>query len=174
MAALTPSATISPSPSPSPTTDQTTTPGVAASIPPVNGTLQATSALGGSNPPASSSADQAEWVGQTPADETNLSAGQNFTITWRVSNTGTTTWTTDYQYRYFSGEAMYSQGTYPLPQEVAPGEEAVLTVSAVAPTTAGSYRMDWVLTNDQGTNFYTMYIMINVGSVQPTATTGGG
>src|SRR5438874_2470055 len=48
-------------------------------------------------------ADSASYVGQTIADGTAEPAGQNFTKTWTIKNSGTTTWNSGYSLQYVSG-----------------------------------------------------------------------
>lgn len=113
--------------------------------------------------------DAAAWVEQTPADGFQMNPGQSFDIVWKLKNTGTTTWTTNYQYRYFSGAKLHeNKNTYNLKSAVAPNDEALLVVDGIAPMTAGEYTTTWVITNEAGTNFYAFTLTIKVGSVTAT------
>ena len=54
--------------------------------------------------------DKAVWQSQSPEDGTHIDAGAEFDITWFMTNTGTTTWTTDYSLRYFAGTNLMKPG----------------------------------------------------------------
>ena len=108
--------------------------------------------------------DIANWVDQSIADGTHYAAGQTGDFTWYVTNIGTTTWTTDYSLRFYSGTNFAKDGNtrYHLPAAIAPKETAAVTISIVAPTTAGEYKMSWVLSNPNDENFYLIYFAIVV------------
>lgn len=118
------------------------------------------------------SADKAEWVSQNPADGTIVSPGQEFTTAWAVKNIGTTTWNTKYQLRYYLADAAlrFSASDIKFPKEVKPGESVDLSVNMKAPGAGGDYTSIWVLTNDQGYNFYTLTLTIKVSGAAATAT----
>ena len=99
-----------------------------------------------------------------PKDGTHVKAGQSFDITWNLLNTGTTTWTTDYVLRFFSGTNFTKPGKtrYYLQQPVAPNTVGTLAVDAVAPNNPGSYSMSLVLGNENDENFYVVDITIIV------------
>jgi hypothetical protein len=113
--------------------------------------------------------DKAQYVGQGIADDTKFDPGAPFTITWTVKNTGTTTWTTKYLLRFYSGDQMGAPATVAFPKEVKPGENVDLSVNMSAPASSGTFISNWVLTNADGSNFYPLYIQIKVGNA-PTAT----
>jgi hypothetical protein len=118
-------------------------------------------------------ADKAEWISQNPADGTVVNPNQPFNMVWTVKNTGTTTWNTSYQLRYYLSEAnlRFSGSDIKFPKEVKPGETIDLTVPMRAPTSTGDYTTIWVLTNDQGVNFYTVTLTIKVAGAAATNTT---
>lgn len=124
---------------------------------------------------SASTGDAAEWVSQDPADNSSISIGTNFQIIWTVKNTGITTWTTDYLYRFYTsdqpGVHLHVPGndSYRLTKDVPPGEQIDLVVDAIAPNSPIKVKNTWVLTNADGVNFYPVYITINV-VVQPTTT----
>ena len=114
--------------------------------------------------PSASLGDKANWEGQTPVDNTHIEAGAEFDIVWYLRNTGTTTWTTDYCCRYFSNTNLSKrpgQRAY-LPYNVPPNELGECRVDAIAPTTPGTYKMAYVLSNEEDNNFYTIDITIIV------------
>ena len=113
---------------------------------------------------SSSAGNKASYEGQTPTDGTHVEAGSEFDITWYLVNTGTTTWTTDYSMRYFTGTNMTKPGKnyYHLSTNVAPNETAACTVDAIAPSTPGTYTMSAVLGNENDENFMIVDITIVV------------
>ncbi len=108
--------------------------------------------------------DKASYDSQAPLDGTHVKAGQWFDITWYLLNTGTTTWTTDYVLRFFSGNNFTKPGKtrYYLNAPVAPNTVGACTVDAVAPSKPGTYTMSVVLGNENDENFYIMDITIVV------------
>lgn len=163
-AALLPTST--PTETPAPTSTVTPTLAVTATM---SGSPTNTKAPTGSGPTV---ADKASWVSQNPADGTVLSPGQEFTMTWTIKNIGTTTWNTSYQLRYYLADATlrFSASDIKFPKEVKPGDTVDLSVNMKAPTSGGDYRTQWVLTNDQGINFYPVDLTIKVSGAAATAT----
>jgi hypothetical protein len=79
-----------------------------------------------------------------------MSPGQTFTKTWRLVNTGTCAWSTDYSIAVFSGEPMGASTGKQLPSSVAPGGSIDISVDLAAPTAAGTYQGNWKLRNAAG------------------------
>ena len=151
--ALTPSATPIPSPTVTPIASLTASlaPGSTPAQPTTTSTgLQATS---GSETPGVPTDDLAEWVSQSVADGTVFAPGEAFTVTWRLKNVGTSTWTPAYVFRFYSGNAFGAPQEILVGQEVAPDETVDISVSMKAPTTLGDYRSDWVMSNELRSNF---------------------
>jgi hypothetical protein len=172
--ALMPSATPIPSPTVTPVPSLTAT--LAASSTPAQPTTtsagpQATSA---SETPGTPTDDLAEWVSQSVADGTVFTPGEAFTMTWRLKNVGTSTWTPAYLFRFYSGNAFGAPQEILLGQEVPPGETVDISISMKAPTTLGDYRSDWVMSNELRSNFkQPVFIEITVArpaTVTPTTT----
>lgn len=162
-AALTPTVpTVTPSQTPQPATP-TPTLGAATTTPTL--TL------------AAAGSDRVEFVSDvTVPDGTNFQPGERFTKTWRVKNSGTSTWTTAYTLVFASGASLGGPASVPVPMEVPPGAIVDLSVALTAPNEAGSYTGNWLLRNAAGTNFglgpealWPIYVQINVLG---TATTG--
>jgi hypothetical protein len=106
----------------------------------------------------------------TVADGTAIALGQSFTKTWRVSNTGTCTWTATYQIIFISGEAMSGKST-PIGKVVAPGQVADISVTLVAPSKAGDVKGIWRLMNDKNQGFgTTLTVVIKAGGATATYT----
>ena len=90
----------------------------------------------------------------TIPDETVIAPETEFDKTWRLKNSGTCTWTTDYQLIHVGGDLLDAvSDAFPLPEAVAPGETIELTIRMVSPATPGTYQSDWKLQNAQGTVF---------------------
>lgn len=109
-----------------------------------------------------------QWISNDPADNTVFVAGTKFDIVWRVKNTGTTTWNTNYTFTHFSGSKFFEKVTYKLRGPVAPGEETSLIVDAIAPAKSGTYYTWWKLKDDMGGGVGDMDLTIIV--VQPGET----
>lgn len=98
--------------------------------------------------------DAAQFVADvTVPDGTVYAAGTAFTKTWRLRNTGSCTWTTSYKAVFVAGSQMSAPVSVNLPTTVYPGQTVDVSVSMVAPSTAGTYQGDWMLQNASGTNF---------------------
>lgn len=103
----------------------------------------------------------------TIPDNTSKAAGESFKKTWRLRNTGTCTWTTDYDLVFSSGNVMGGPASSALLGSVAPGTTVDVSVDLVAPASNGTHRGDWRLRNAKGILFGGFYVQISVG---PTAT----
>jgi hypothetical protein len=80
----------------------------------------------------------------TIPDGTTISAGENFTKTWEIKNTGTCTWTVQFALTYRQGTIPATVISVPL-SETAPGGTAQVSVVMQAPGAPGSYRSKWQL-----------------------------
>ncbi|MCL4295800.1 MAG: hypothetical protein KJ077_08745 [Anaerolineae bacterium] len=113
--------------------------------------------------------DQAAYIADVSIpDNTQLAPGASFVKTWRLRNSGTCVWGSDYALVLVSGEPMGGQAPVPLPQPVQPGGEVDLSISLVAPANPGAYRGEWKLQNSSGQQFgsrgnYPFYVQIVVG-----------
>ena len=126
-------------------------------------------------PPVSAAPDKYSYIGQNPADDTQIPANQAFDMVWTVENSGTTTWTKDYSLVFFIGDRMAPAGrpnVYTLKNDVKPGERYDLTVDMVTPPTPGTYTSWWKLKNAEGQNFGDVTITVKVGAAvaAPTGT----
>lgn len=163
-------------PSPTPTQANTIVPTAtrtAATIP-----VSTTAPLSSATATMPVTDDKLEYIGTTPGDGTVITAGETFQVSWNVKNVGKNTWTTQYQVRFFSGDRMGANlsNSYSFSKQVLPGETIVVTADFIAPSKAGNYKSIWVLTNQDGVNFYPVYIEIVVGvpSATPTMTSTKG
>ena len=97
--------------------------------------------------------DNATFISDiTLPDGTVVSPGQTLTKTWRVKNTGTSTWGSGYQLVFRSGEQMGAPGAVNVPS-TAPGQTADISVPLTAPSESGSHQGNWSMRNPQGTYF---------------------
>lgn len=66
-------------------------------------------------------------------DNTSMTAGQTFTKTWKVKNSGTCAWDAGFKFASTGGDAM-SGSTYSLPQSVPANAEIEISINMTAPT----------------------------------------
>jgi hypothetical protein len=162
--ALTPS--VTPLSTPIATNVPTSTPN-----PPASPSPSATVALSSGTPNAGTE-NQAQWVSQSIADDTTFAPDETFTMTWRLKNTGTSTWTAGYLLRYYSGETFGAPKEISLGREILPGEEIDISIQMKAPASPGTYRSDWVMSSENRSNFKEpIFLRIKVAKpVTPTPT----
>ncbi len=160
---------------PSPTS--TFTPTVTATIAEITATPELTMTPTMGAIMTSAAGDNAKYVNDiTIPDGAMVKPGSSFTKTWSIQNTGTTTWTKDYQIVYLDGP----QGTalsFKLTKEVAPGELVEISVPFVAPTALGTYTSWWTLYSASGYSFgEPLYVQFVVGTdtATPTSSTPSG
>ena len=162
-----PSATPFPSPSATITSTFTPTPEVSVSISPSATLSSATPELETNN--------QAEWVSQSIVDGTIFAPGETFTMTWRLKNVGISNWTVSYLLRFYSGDTFGATKEILLGRVVLPGETVDIVIPMKAPTKTGDYRSDWVLSNENRSNFKEpVFLKITVATPltpTPTSTT---
>ncbi len=104
----------------------------------------------------------------TIPDGTVIQAGATFLKTWRIRNTGTTTWGPAYELAYYKDVQMTSLDSVSLPV-VEPGEVTDVSIELTAPLSPGSYKSTWRIHNLQKQFFgHQFYALIKVPS---TATT---
>lgn len=128
--------------------------------------------------------NQASFVSDvTIPDNSNLTAGEAFTKTWRVQNSGTCIWWSGYTLQHYSENAMSAPASVPLPV-TNPGETADISIDLVAPTVPGTYRGNFVIKNPEDLIMQIdedsrLWVIINVtnastGTPNATAATGSG
>lgn len=107
----------------------------------------------------------------TIPDNTLMTAGQTFTKTWRVRNSGTCAWEKGFKFAFVGGEAM-DGATLTLDSAVNPGSEKDLSVAMKAPNKTGSVRGTWRMSTAGGTFFGDeVYVLINIGGTTTITTT---
>ncbi len=85
----------------------------------------------------------------TIPDNTAIMGGETFIKTWRVLNTGTCIWTSDYTLTYYSEEQMGAPASTPLGL-TRPGETLDISIALTAPNTIGTHRGNFVIKNPKG------------------------
>lgn len=101
----------------------------------------------------------------TIPDNTKVKAGQEFTKTWQLRNTGSCPWGDGYFLVFAGKERMSAPDRVPVPA-TAPGGTAEISVTFTAPAEVGSHRSDWqmwVSNSEQGERFGTVvYVVVDV------------
>lgn len=131
--------------------------------------------------PPGGGADKAQFIADvTVPDGTNFSPGASFTKTWRLSNVGTSTWTTAYSVVFYGGEQMDGTSPKAFSGNVPPGQTVDISIDMVAPDETGKYIGYWILRNANNQTFgvgpngdQSFYVEINVvgGANTSTSTT---
>ena len=99
--------------------------------------------------PKSSCRDEAVLVEDvTYPDNTRVTAGEKFTKTWKLQNTGTCTWT-GYTVAFVNGDRMASPDSVPVP-ETERSNTVQVSVELSAPADDGTYRGNFELRNAAG------------------------
>jgi hypothetical protein len=103
-------------------------------------------------------------------DGTQMPAGMAFTKTWRVQNTGTCPWTTNFKLVFVSGDSMGAQ-TVNLASTVATGQKVDISVNMIVPNKSGKVEGIWGLMDDKGQRFGELVaVRITIGALSPTPT----
>lgn len=89
------------------------------------------------------------------SDDSVFLPGSSFTKIWRLRNSGTCTWTTNYRIVFVSGHQLAGQNFTPLPNEIRPGQTVDIAINFTAPIILGEYRGNWMLRNERGELFGT-------------------
>lgn len=125
--------------------------------------------------PPSNTKDDAKFIADvTIPDGTVVKPGEQFIKTWRLQNTGKTTWTKEFSVLYLEGnlKGRNDELIFKLPAEVRPGEYADVSVPFTAPKTKGNYSSYWKMYNASGYVFGDVFnIYIVVADATPTNVT---
>jgi uncharacterized protein YkwD len=132
--------------------------------------------------PAASSAcaDSASFVADiTVPDNTNFKQGTTFAKTWRIRNTGTCTWNSNYTLFFSNGNQMGGPASIPFPA-TAPGATMDLSINLVSPGSDGRYTAKYEFHDASGKPFSIdggryIWVTITVGTAvaSPTASSAG-
>ena len=105
-------------------------------------------------------------------DLPKLNPGEQFAKGWRIKNSGTCEWTTDYYLGFVRGDRMGGEDTG-VDSKVETGKTLDIYVDLVAPNTAGEFTGWWQMYSDKGIAFgETIWVAIQVigPTVVPTNT----
>jgi hypothetical protein len=89
----------------------------------------------------------------TVPDDTTFAPNQGFVKTWRLRNSGSCTWTPDFDLVFNGGNAMSAPAVVDINATVRPNETVDVSVSLTAPSSAGSYTGYWMLRSGNGVLF---------------------
>jgi len=102
--------------------------------------------------PAGTKCYQMEFLGDVnyPPD-TTVKVNEKFVKKWKIKNTGTCTWTRDFDIVFVWGDKIGKNAdvTY----DIKPGDTYTVNVEITAPATAGTYIGYWMMTDNQGARF---------------------
>lgn len=114
----------------------------------------------------------------TIPDGTQIVAGEKFTKTWRLVNSGSCKWTRLYKLVFYSQNPLGATYEQFLPGEVLPGHAVDLSVEFTAPLQPGTYRSNWMLQAPDGllfglgmnadTPFYVSIVVVEQPTTTPT------
>lgn len=124
-----------------------------ASVPEATITIAPTNTVPGAPTATALPCNRGVYISDTVPDGTKFNVGESFTMTWRMKNTGTCTWNTNYKLVFSSGEKMSGPSSQNLTQTVKPNETVDISVNLKAPNTAGKYKGIWQIADDQGQTF---------------------
>lgn len=123
---------------------------------------------------ASSGTDAGQLAAETIPDGTKFLPGASFTKTWRLMNTGSSTWGTDYKFVFFQGDKMGAADEYRINVPVEPGKIYDMNVPMKAPDAVGTYKGYWKIKNPNGSMFgpgnASFWVKIDVAAATATAT----
>jgi hypothetical protein len=99
--------------------------------------------------------DRGGFVGDvTFPDGSTVAPGAAFVKTWRLKNTGSCTWDSNYSVVFVDKNSMGAPSSLPLTSaSVAPGKTLDVSINLQAPETPGAYEGDWKLRNATGQVF---------------------
>ncbi|MCA9978348.1 MAG: hypothetical protein KC413_21455 [Anaerolineales bacterium] len=89
----------------------------------------------------------------TVPDDTVFAPGTELVKEWRLRNSGTCPWTTDYAFVAIDEEPLAGDAEVALATAVAPGQTIDIAVNLIAPDAPGTYRSNWQMTNANGDLF---------------------
>lgn len=155
-------ALIPPTLTPTTTPTATRTPTVTPSLTPTFLFILAT--LSKTPTPGPASGDLAcLLVSQSPDDGATMTKNQSFTVSWKLRNSGSSTWDPNaVDFIYVSGAKMASVKAADLPKSVAAGDTITLKLSMTAPGAKGSYKTVWTLRQGK-----TQFCKVNISIVVP-------
>src|SRR5438552_12507964 len=96
--------------------------------------------------------DRLTFPTRRSSDLTTVTAGQSFTKTWTVLNSGTTTWNSGYSLQYVSSTStsFCSHNTVYVSGTVATEDHCTLATSSTRTPSSGTYRDTYKVVNGSG------------------------
>jgi len=108
------------------------------------------------------------WIKDvTIPDFSKMHAGETFTKTWQVSNSGTCAWQPGFQFAFYGGDPM-GGSNYILTQAVSPGEQMNLSIPMTAPSGAGIIISTWRMSVNGWFFGDALTVKIDLGGETPT------
>ena len=113
----------------------------------------------------------------TVPDNTSFKQGEKFNKVWRIKNTGTCTWTEQYNLVFYDGDQMSAPDSSPL-SVTKPGDTLDIAVDMVAPMKAQVSRADFQIHTPSGEAMpidknTLLWVIITVGSSTASNTNSG-
>lgn len=172
-AVLTQAAQPSPTFTPLPTSTNTPIPTVIATI-----ARTPTEAVTATSEAACNRAGMGTPFDLTIPDGTQIPAGEKFTKTWRLVNSGSCKWTRLYKLVFYSQNPLGATYEHFLPGEVLPGYAIDLSIEFTAPFELGTFRSNWMLQSPDGqlfglgmnadTPFYVSIVVVEPSTPTPS------
>ncbi len=97
---------------------------------------------------------------ETIPDGTKMKAGQKFTKSWTVQNTGSCGWQAGFKFTLISGNPM-GGSTLTLPIVVSPQAQYQISIPMIAPATAGEVKGTWRM-EDASNSFFGESIWVDI------------
>lgn len=111
-------------------------------------------------------ANDASFVADlTTPDDTIIAPGAEFEVGWRIRNTGTCPWSTDYSAVFVGGDNLGADSVN-LPTSVVAGQTVDIFVTMTAPEAEETYRSDWQIADANGSRIGIDGFLENVFWVQ--------
>ncbi|HKG55216.1 MAG TPA: NBR1-Ig-like domain-containing protein [Anaerolineales bacterium] len=131
-------------------------------------------ALGSTAPAATASCYGLAFVSDVSIpDNTPVTAGQSFTKTWKVKNSGSCAWDAGFKFAFTGGDAMGGT-TYTVPSSVAAGAVTDISVTMTAPSKTGTIRGNWRMSTASGQFFGDeVYVQVVIGGGTAATSTSG-
>ena len=98
----------------------------------------------------------------TVPDNTKYAAGAGFDKSWTFKNVGYCVWSSDFKLVYKSGDKMNGPDSKTIGAEVKSNGEVDVVLSLTAPSTAGTYRGNWMLQSANGVDIGPVWVQIIV------------
>jgi hypothetical protein len=95
----------------------------------------------------------ASLVSENIPDGMIFKPGERFTKTWEIKNTSLCVWDTNYKIVFWNGNLLGGAYYYNLPQKVAPGQTAPISLQFIAPSDPSVYVSEWMLQTPDNINF---------------------